>query len=43
MNIEIKNMTIQDLDEIKDVLQEDFDDFWNYNVLKSELENPILF
>jgi len=36
----ILNMTIQDLDEIKDILATDFDDFWNYNVFKSELENP---
>lgn len=38
-NVEIKNMTIKDLDLIKDILMIDFDDFWNYNVFKSELEN----
>lgn len=38
-NIEITNMTISDLDSIKDILLEEFDDFWNYNVFKSELEN----
>ena len=37
--ITINLMTLSDLEEIKDVLQTDFDDFWNYNVFKSELEN----
>ena len=32
-------MTILDLDSIKDTLSTDFDNFWNYNVFKSELEN----
>lgn len=41
MSIKILNMTINDLDEIKDILISDFDDFWNYNILKSELENPL--
>lgn len=41
MNIEILKFTIQDLNEIKNILETDFDDFWNYNTLKSELENPI--
>ena len=35
----ISNMTINDLDEIKDILYTHFDDFWNYNIFKSELEN----
>lgn len=39
-NVEILRMTIQDLDQIKDTLYLDFDDFWNYNVFKKELENP---
>ena len=39
MEINIKKMNISDLDLIKDVLQTDFDDFWNYNVFKQELEN----
>lgn len=38
-NIEIKNMTVSDLDSIKDILYTDFDDFWSYNIFKSELEN----
>ena len=37
--ITICNMTIKDLDEIKDILYTQFDDFWNYNIFKSELEN----
>ena len=39
-NVEITIMTINDLEEIKDILENDFDDFWNYNVFKGELENP---
>lgn len=39
-NIELYKMTIQDLDCIKDSLYSDFDDFWNYNIFKSELKNP---
>lgn len=39
MDIEIKEMNIQDLENIKDILISDFDDFWNYNILKQELEN----
>lgn len=38
-HIMISNMTINDLDEIKDILYTHFDDFWNYNIFKSELEN----
>lgn len=38
-NIWFKNMTITDLDSIKDNLYTDFDDFWSYNIFKSELEN----
>lgn len=39
-NINVSEMTIQDLDSISSVLLSDFDDFWNYSVLKSELLNP---
>lgn len=39
MNIEISEMTLSDLDSIKSILTSDFDDFWNYNIFKSELEN----
>lgn len=38
-NIKFKDMTITDLDSIKDNLYIDFDDFWSYNIFKSELEN----
>lgn len=38
-NINIENMKIYHLDLIADNLKSDFDDFWNYNVFKSELEN----
>lgn len=40
MNITIRPMDISDLELIKDYLQTDFDDFWNVNILKQELENP---
>ena len=35
----ISEMNLQDLEEIKDCLLTDFDDFWSYNILKQELEN----
>ena len=38
-NIEISNMTLPDLDSICNILTCEFDDFWNYNILKNELEN----
>lgn len=40
MNLELYNMTISDLNLISDTLFDKFDDFWTYNVFKSELENP---
>ncbi len=39
--IKVLNMTIHDLDKIKDILITDFDDFWSYTTLKSEIENPL--
>ena len=39
-NILIESFTIEDLDKIKNSLETDFDDFWNYNILKNELNNP---
>lgn len=39
MNIEIKKMNLSDLKTIKDILILEFDDFWNYNILKEELQN----
>lgn len=38
MNIKISKMTLEDLNSIKDILTSEFDDFWNYNILKDELE-----
>ena len=38
-NISIKQMTISDLDEIKDILTTEFDDFWKYEIFKEELAN----
>lgn len=38
-NIKIYAMTLSDLDSISDILTCEFDDFWNYNLFKSELEN----
>lgn len=35
----IKKMTLIDFENIKEKLQEDFDEFWNSSILKSELEN----
>ena len=37
MNLNFSNMNISDLDEIKDILVSDFDDFWTYSILKDEL------
>ena len=36
---DITKMTLEDLNNIKDNLISDFDDFWNYSVFKSELES----
>jgi ribosomal-protein-alanine N-acetyltransferase len=40
IDIKISNMKLSDLEEISNNLETDFDDFWNYNIFKSELENP---
>ena len=37
--IEISQMTLEDFEEIKDILQTEFDEFWKQSILKSELEN----
>lgn len=37
MDFKIEKMTISDLEEIKDILEKDFDDFWKVNTLKEEL------
>lgn len=38
--IKISFMSLDDLEAIKDILNSDFDDFWNYGTFKSELLNP---
>ena len=38
-NIEIFPMTIEDLEIIKEELNEEFDKFWTYGILKSEIAN----
>lgn len=40
MNIKVYSMSISDLEQIKDNLEIDFDNFWNYNIFKQELGNP---
>lgn len=39
-DIKFSLMTLDDLDNIKNILTTEFDDFWNYNVFKSEIINP---
>ena len=38
--MQITKMTLSDLDLIGNNLETEFDDFWNYNILKSALQNP---
>lgn len=38
-DIQIRKMTIQDLEAMKDSLEINFDDFWTYGILKSEIDN----
>ena len=37
--IEISRMDLQDLESIKNFLIKNFDDFWNYEIFKNELDN----
>lgn len=39
MSIIIDEMTISDLEKIKEILQTEFDEFWTYSVFESELKN----
>lgn len=39
-NIEISIMTTSDLENIKESLLEEFDDFWQYSTFENELKNP---
>ena len=41
MEIEIQKMTKEHLEQIKDILRTEFDEFWNAEVLEKELENPL--
>ena len=41
MEIIIEKMTKKHLEQIKDILQEQFDEFWNASVLDKELENSL--
>ena len=41
-NIIIDEMTLEDLDLISTNLETDFDDFWNYNILKEEIKSVLL-
>ena len=38
-NLIIEKMNLKDFEQIKENLQNDFDDFWNANILESELKN----
>ena len=37
--MEMYTMRLQDLEQLKDNLEKDFDDFWNYEIFKEELGN----
>lgn len=37
--VTIHTMQLSDLEEIKDILQTEFDDFWNFQIFKEELAN----
>ena len=37
--IEVYKMSLTDLESIKEILVSDFDDFWNYSILKDELSS----
>ncbi len=43
MYLKINDMTLNDLDNIKEILNSEFDDFWSYTILKEELECPSSF
>lgn len=39
-NFQISFMSLEDLDNISSKLNTEFDSFWNYNIIKSEINNP---
>ena len=38
--MEISKMNLSDLKSISNILESEFDNFWNYNILKLDFENP---
>lgn len=38
MDLKIEKLTLDDLNNIKNILISDFDDFWNYDILEEELK-----
>ena len=40
-NIKISEMTNSDLENIKEILETEFDNFWSYNILKQEIQSNI--
>jgi len=40
MEIVLNKMSIQDLNNIKDSLYDDFDDYWSFDIFGKELNNP---
>lgn len=43
MDLKITKMKLSDFEQIKNNLQQDFDDFWTPSILKQELENKNRF
>ena len=41
MSLQIADFNIFELDSISSNLSKDFDDFWNYAIIKKELDNPL--
>ena len=41
MDVKIEKMRKEHLEQIKNILEKQFDKFWNANVLNKELENPL--
>ena len=40
--MEITKMTLTDLEQMKNTLYSDFDNFWSFDVLEEELEFPFV-
>lgn len=39
LNLSISSMSEYNLEKIKNILEIEFDNFWNYSIFKSELQN----